>query len=545
MKKNSFIQGAFIATLGIILSKFLGIIYVIPFYSIVGAQGGALYGYAYSIYTVFLGISQAGIPVAISKIISEYDTLGLNYEKNRSFELGKKIMIFLGIVSFLLMFIFSRSLANIIIGDITGGNNINDVTFVIRIISFALLIVPVLSIYRGYLQGHKFITATSVSQVLEQIVRIVIIIIGSYVSLKVLNLGLTNTIGISVFAATIASLISYIYLFIKVKKNKNSFNKESKKNTSTRFLDNEIIKKIIIYAIPFVMIDIFRSLINSVDVFMLVKVLVNDLGYSITKAEEVMSVVSTWGQKLNMIVVAVCSGLIISLVPNLTTSLVKKDHKDIETKVNQTVSIALFLTIPMTIGISFLAQPIWTLFYGYNELCTSVYTYYVFVALGNVLFTVGIVTLQVLKEHKRVFVYLMVGLLLNVFLNIPLLHLFSKLGLPAYYGSTTATIIGYSVSGILALYYIKKKFKIRYKDTLIKLLKIIIFSTIMLLTMLILKQVISFSSTDRIINMIYIISYSLIGFSIYILLSFKTKLIYQTFGNDIFKKLLSKIKKTT
>ena len=83
MKKNSFMQGAFIATFGIVLSKILGIIYVIPFYDIIGTQGGALYGYGYSIYSIFLGISQAGIPLAISKIVSEYQTLGYSKAKKR------------------------------------------------------------------------------------------------------------------------------------------------------------------------------------------------------------------------------------------------------------------------------------------------------------------------------------------------------------------------------------------------------------------------------------------------------------------------------
>ena len=83
LKKNTFIQGAFIATLGIVISKILGIIYVIPFYAIIGDQGGALYGYAYNIYSIFLGISQAGLPLAMSKLISEYNTLGY-YETKES-----------------------------------------------------------------------------------------------------------------------------------------------------------------------------------------------------------------------------------------------------------------------------------------------------------------------------------------------------------------------------------------------------------------------------------------------------------------------------
>ena len=82
-KKNGFIEGALIATISVVVCKILGLIYVIPFYAIIGEQGGALYGYAYSIYSIFLGISQAGIPLAISKIVSEYNTLWYYYTKEK------------------------------------------------------------------------------------------------------------------------------------------------------------------------------------------------------------------------------------------------------------------------------------------------------------------------------------------------------------------------------------------------------------------------------------------------------------------------------
>ena len=542
MKKNSFLQGAFIATFGIVLSKILGIIYVIPFYSVVGSQGGALYGYAYSIYTIFLGISQAGIPVAIAKIISEYNTLGYNEIKERTFKLGKKVLTILGIVCFLIMFIFARALANIIIGTISGGNTIDDVTYVIRVISFALLIVPLISIYRGYFEGHKFITPASTSQVIEQIVRVLIIVIGSYLTLNIFHLSLTTTIGVAVFSATVGALISYFYLLFKAKRNKNLFEKKDTATKKINISNKEIIIKILTYAFPFVMIDIFRSLINSVDVFMLIKVLVNNLGYSITKAEEVMSVISTWGQKINMIVISICSGIIVSLVPNLTSSFVKKDFKDVNLKINQAIQWTSYLTIPMTIGISFLASPIWTVFYGTNSLCISVYKYYVFVALSNVIFTVGVVSLQLLQEHKKVLLYLTIGLLTNALLNIPLLYLFDYLKLPAYYGSTTATILGYSICGILSLRYIKKKYNINYRDTFIKLSKIILMSIIMTLILLIIKYFFPFTSTNRLVNILYIIIYAFIGSVIYLFISFKSKIIYQIFGSNILSSIKNKIR---
>ena len=75
MKKNSFINGALIATLAIVITKFLGIIYVIPFYAIIGEENIALYGYAYTIYNLFLALSTVGIPPAMSKLISEYNSI--------------------------------------------------------------------------------------------------------------------------------------------------------------------------------------------------------------------------------------------------------------------------------------------------------------------------------------------------------------------------------------------------------------------------------------------------------------------------------------
>lgn len=543
MRKNSFIQGAFIATFGIVLSKILGMLYVIPFYSIIGEQGGALYGYAYSIYSIFLGISQAGIPLAISKIISEYNVLGYYDAKKRAFKLGKKTLTILGIICFLIMFIFAGTIADIIIGDITGGNTKEDVTFVIRVISTAVLVVPLISINRGYLQGHKYIAPTSVSQVLEQLVRVLIIIFGSYFSLKVFDLSLTTTVGIAVFSATFGALCSYLYLVYKIRKNKTKLERKILKVDEPKITDKEIVTKILIYAFPFVMIDVFKSLINSVDIFMLVKVLVNGIGYTATQAEAIMSVFSTWGLKINMIVVSISTGLMVSLIPNLTASFIKKDMADVRIKINQTLQWLLFFTLPMAFGLSILAKPVWTVFYGASEFGPSVYQYYVFVALATTIFTASITILQLLKEYKRVFIGLLIGLITKLLLNIPLLYGFHKLGFPAYYGSITATIIGYLACSFISLHYIGKKYEVNYEDTLKKVFNILIVTLIMTSILLGFNSIVPFDSTNRIINILLIVSYVMIGAGVYLIIMFKSKLIYQIFGRDNVKKVINKFRK--
>ncbi len=542
MKKNSFMQGAFIATFGIVLSKILGMIYVIPFYSIIGDQGGALYGYAYSIYSIFLGISQAGIPMAISKIISEYNVLGYYNAKARAFKLGRKTLMSMGILCFVIMFLFATPLSYVIIGNVSGGNTIEDVTFVIRVISTAVLVVPLLSIYRGFLQGNKYITPTSISQVLEQIVRVLIIIVGSYLSLKVFHLSLKTTIGIAVFAATAGALCSYFYLVFKTNKNKKDLYKRTLRVEEPKIEDRDIIKKILFYAFPFIMIDVFKSLINSVDVFTLVPVLVNGIGYTAAQAEAIMGVISTWGLKINMIVASVATGLMVSLIPNLTASFVKKDMDDVRAKINHTFQWLLFFTIPMTIGLSLLAKPVWTIFYGVSEFGPSVYQYYVFVALVTTLFTASITILQLLKEYKMVFFSLLLGLLVNASLNVPLLYAFDRMGFPAYYGSTTSTILGYSSCVVLSLWYIHKKYKVNYEDTIKKVISIVMTTLVMAILLLLFKQIFPFESSSRVFAIVYVAIYALFGIIIYFLIAFQSHLIYDVFGKKNVMKIKQRIR---
>ena len=139
MKKNSFVEGTLIATIAIIVVKIIGVLYIIPFYSTIGSQGSALYGYAYNIYNIFLEISSAGLPIAMSKIINEYNTLGLLEAKVRAYKIGKRIITYISLFCFDLLFVFAKEIGILILGNLEGGNTINDVAFVIRCVSFCYL----------------------------------------------------------------------------------------------------------------------------------------------------------------------------------------------------------------------------------------------------------------------------------------------------------------------------------------------------------------------------------------------------------------------
>ena len=541
MKKNNFVQGAFIATLGIVITKILGILYVIPFYAIIGEKGGALYGYAYSIYLVFMAISSAGIPLAISKIISEYQTLGYYDAKQRAFKIGKQIATTLGILCFIILFVFAPQIATAILGDLKGGNTIEDVTFVIRVISTAITVVPVLSIYRGYFEGHKFITPTAVSQVFEQVVRVLVIVVGSFLTLKVFKLSLTTAVGVAVFGATVGSFASYFYLIEKRFKNKKKFEEKELNVKEPKITNKQILKKIMIYAFPLIMIDIFKSLYSVVDTVTVVKT----LGpiYGTKTAESIMSILSTWAAKFNMIIISISTGMIVSLTPNLTASAVVGNTEDVKKKINQSFQMLIFLILPMTVGLSFLAKPVYTVFYGASKYGPSVLSFYVYVALITALFTTAITITQVLKYYKVVFVSLASGLVLKSLINVSLINQLYNLGLPGYYGSVLASILGYGLSFIICLIALHKKCGVNYEKTIKQTINALCGTVLMVLVLSVVKLVVPISVASRFLNILIIVVYAAIGMITYFIYMKKTHSIDEVFGKDFLNKFKKKKKR--
>ena len=544
LKQNSFLNGAFIATLGIVGSKILGMLYVIPFYAIIGGQGGALYGYAYTIYNLFQSLSCAGIPNAISKIISEYQTLGYYNAKEKAFKLGRKLAIIMGFTIFIILFIFAPSIAKTILGDLEGGNTLSDVTMVVRVIATAILIVPTLSIYRGYLEGHKFIAPPSISQVIEQLARVIVIVAGSFLAINVFNLSLQTGVGIAVFGATAGAIVAYFYLLDKVKKNKGQLHEKIISIDEPVIKTKEILKKIFWYALPFIMIDVFKSCYDFIDMTTLVKTMVNDVGYTTVQAENIMSVISTWGNKINMIIVSISTGIIVSLIPNLTSSSVKGDSKDVHHKINQTLQVLLFISVPMTIGLSFLATPVWEIFYGgKSSYGATIISYFVFVALIISTYTALVSIVQVLKYYKEVLISLVAGVLIKFSLNVYLINFFNNLGLVPVYGSITATILGYSVGIILCLIFLRKKCKVSYMPTVKLLGKITLADLTMFVTLCLLKLFVPISANTRLLNIPIIVIYTLIGALVYFLVSHKLNLIEEVFGSKLINKIKTKLRR--
>lgn len=165
-KQSTFFGGAAVLAVGIMVVKLIGMFYKIPLINIIGDQGSADFNNAYNIYAVLLTISTAGLPVAVSKLVSEANATGRYNQVRRTFRLSLALFLVLGVLSFLIMFFGSTQLAGLMNDDMAAPG--------IRALAPAVICVGCLSAFRGYNQGHGNMTPTAVSQIIEALCKLVV-----------------------------------------------------------------------------------------------------------------------------------------------------------------------------------------------------------------------------------------------------------------------------------------------------------------------------------------------------------------------------------
>lgn len=527
---SKLLRGTFILTSGTIVSKILGLFYVIPFVAIVGEKGSGLYQFAYVPYTIFLSIATAGVPMAVSKFVSKYNALEEYAVGRKLFKSGLVVMLASGIVAFLTLYLSAPVMPKIFSVNPEYNYSHEDIVTVIRAVSFALIVIPFMSLIRGFFQGHQSMGPSAVSQVIEQIARILFLLIGAFIVYKVMNGSLVTAISISTFAAFIGGIASLIVLIWYWYKRKPHLDKLLEKDKGTVHISlKDMYKEIIFYSIPFIMVGIANSLFQFIDLSTFYRAM-----YSIGLVEEAdtaLPILNFTTHKLVIIPVSLAIAFSLTLVPMITQAFVQKDRESLNHQLNQTFQVLLFLTLPAALGISLLAEPTYTVFYGYEALGTDILRIYAPVAVLFALFSVTAAILQGINEQRWTILSLLTGLLVKLSLNIPLIRLFET------EGAIYATALGYGVAITINLIVIKYFSGYQYKLVFRRSLLIVVFSIVMLLVAGGIYQLLSlFLATDSRMQALIIIIISAIGgAAVYFYLAWRTKLVHLLFGPQVDK----------
>lgn len=346
MKKTteSFVGGALILSLGGLLAKILGALYRIPLTNIIGSYGMGLYQLVFPPYILFLTVAQAGVPVALSKLIAENNQLGNQRRGRQIFVYSLALLFVVGLASAVAMAVLSRTIAA------AQGNTDTASAFVA--IAPALLFVPVTSVLKGYFQGNMNMLPSGVTNVVEQLVKLAVGLTLAVRCMPDVNkavLGAVWAITVSEFGSLV--IMSIVYL---VHKKRNRMQKLS----FCRQDLTEITRSVFALAVPVALGGFVMQLSQVIDSVMVVNLLTVDKGTELY---------GLWTGPVNSMLglpIALSSGVAVSALPDITKAFVSNDKQRLCRSFNSAIKLTLVVTLPCAFGMIALSSPILKLLYG-------------------------------------------------------------------------------------------------------------------------------------------------------------------------------------
>lgn len=528
---KTIVRGTMLLTGAAFLSKLLGMIYVIPFNELVGSKGGALYSYAYNPYTILISISTVGVPLATSKFISKYNSLGDYYTGMRMFRLGLILMSITGILSFLILFLGADFIAQNIVTDDSHGNSVADVKMVIRTVSFALLIIPGMSIIRGFFQGNQSMGPTAVSQVVEQVVRIIFVLGSAFIVIKIYNGAIATAVGFATFAAFVGAIASLAVLMSYwVKRKDYTMTKVDAQIVKEEIPIKDLILELFSYAGPFILVSIAIPLYQNVDTFTFNKAM-ESIGQG-NISEAAFAAINLYGHKLVIIPVTLATGISMTVIPVLTQSFTNNDYFNLKKQINQTLQIVFVVVVPAVVGLAVLSYEAYGSIYGLEdiELTSYLLAWYAPVALLFALYSVSAAILQGINQQNFAVVGLLIGFTVKIVLNTLMIQQFGAIG------SILTTMLAVLVALTINLVRIKSAIGFSYKETFKRLLLVLIFSFVMLVGLFgfkyIMNMMFNYQDSRLGVSIILILGVCLGGL-IYFVLAYKSTLLEKTLGGKI------------
>lgn len=524
-------RGTFLLTAATFTTQILGMLYLIPFYSIMGGEENlALYGYAYTPYTIMLSVAAAGVPGAVSKFVAKYNALGAYETSQKLYKSSLVVMMVSGILAFLALYFMAPVIAEAQSAAGGGGEHrwsTEDITSIIRVISFAVIVVPFMATWRGIFQGHESFGPTSVSSVVEQILRIAVLLSGAFIVINVMDGSIKTANEIAVFAAFIGAVGATVTLAVFWRKRKPFMAEQRKQDTSDIDLSyGEMYKEIIRYGLPFIIVSV------SIPVVLFIDQMTHN--NALTLAGVPGSVQDSWFGMLNltthklvMIPTAFASAFAITILPFITKNYQQKLFDNVHSQVKSMILMLLFFVIPAGIGMMILSAPIYTSFYSYNEVGIMILTFYAPVSIIISLFSVTCSIVQGIDKQHLTFYVVIVMLVIKAAINIPLIMNFYTVG------AVMGTAIALGAGVIMNLIIIKKHGKIRFRAFVAPIFQIIVCALAMLLAVelvyyLLMINIDKMTTASSVLTLLITVP---AGVLVYLFISFKTGLADEVLGD--------------
>ena len=525
--KEKMLRGSAWMTAGSIISRILGALYIIPWYSWFGSdklQANALYTKGYTVYSIFLMIAISGIPSAVAKQVAHYNSKNEYGVSKRLFKTSLVALFILGAVCTLIFWLIAPFISQ---GD-------PRMVSIYRSLALALLIIPSMSLLRGYFQGFQDMAPSALSQLIEQFLRIIYMLLATYITIKVMGLPFEVGVWQSTFAAFIGAVGGTLLLvgyYLKHKKRLDELVSQS--NDQLEITNKTLLKEVLYQALPFIFIACAMSMFNLVDQFTFPVIMQQAGAYSMTQINALYALFAGNANKLIMIVVALSTAMATTAIPLLSEAVARRDSALMKKQLLESLELLFFVMLPAVFGMAAVSRPLYLVFYGYEATGIFVLAISAYVALAMGLFNVLGSLLQGIYENKQAIKYTTLGLGVKLVLQYPL-----TLWLGVF-GPLLATGIAMSWASYLMLRFLYLKYNLPTGQLQVYVNKMFIVALLMFgVTLLFVSgYYMVFPGNSRLSALVGLSLAAGIGGYLYLLACFKLGLLQRILGIKVTSKL--------
>ena len=438
-RKQNFLQGTALLAMATAIVKIIGAFYKIPLNAIIGEKGFGYFNTAYEIYNMLLMISTAGLPVAMSRMISQASSLKHYNQVRRIYNTARGIFLGLGITGTLLMTIFCRQLA--------AFQNQPDAWAAIGFLGPCVLLICIMSTFRGFFQGQSNMLPTSISQVIEAIVKLIVGIAAAWLLLKSTG-SVALAAGGAILGVTASCLVSSFYLFGCFRKVYPSLPVTAEEPRS--FADTA--KGLMIIAIPITLGSAGLQLLTMLET----KIYMGRLLEFYTQgAADTMRGIYGMTQTIFNMPCAFITPITITIIPAITAQLTTCHELEAKATEESAIRITGLISMPCAFGLGLLAQPVTALLGGYTGdnlvLATKLMTILGFSIMFNAVVLVTTAIMQAHGHATRPVINMLIGGVLK------LAAVFMLTGNPniGIVGTPVGTLLCYLAISVLNIYSIR------------------------------------------------------------------------------------------
>ena len=385
-KKQTFLHGAALLALATAAVKLIGAFYKIPLKMIVGDQGFGYFSSAYDIYSLLLIISTAGLPVAMSRMISQASTLGNYNQVRRIYSTSRAIFLGLGLFSTVLMMVFADQFAAFLQQE--------NAATAIRCLAPSAFFMGLISTFRGFFQGQGNMRPTSVSQVLEAFCKLVVGLGLAWLFMRTYK-NVPLAAGGAILGVTVSCLLSAVFLFAKLSP---AYKAMPQTGDAPRSY-SATTKGLLSIAVPITIGSAGLQLLTVLETSVYMRQLLTSCGLSQETADITKGIYNMTHTIFNM----PCAFLIpitVSVIPAITSQLTLGNDGNVRSTEESSARITGLLSLPCSVGLVLLARPVMALLGGYSgELLDLASRLMAVMAVSIFLYGIIQLTNSILQSH--------------------------------------------------------------------------------------------------------------------------------------------------